>query len=92
MSRQGLSYQIQLLDDFVAKGVTAAQVRRNSRHQVDSGKRAWKVTARPGDAGRYEQPVNWGMTAVDVVAAGKHDYCESVRRWAQRTHADIKSH
>jgi len=90
MSAEGLANQIRLLADFVEGGVTPAEVRRTSRPQVDSGKRTWKITARPGDTGRHEPPVVWQMLAVDVVAAGKDRYIESVRRWAEQTHAALR--
>lgn len=91
MSRDGLAYQIKLLADFVEHGITPAQVQKNARFQVDSGKRAWKVTARPGDAGSYKKTPKWEITAVDTVAAGKSYYIESVRGWANSIHKTLAS-
>jgi hypothetical protein len=89
MSPEGLAYQIQLLADFVEGGISPADVRRERSSQVDSGKRSWKVTARPGEAAGYSVEMNWKMTALDVVATGRDAYIESVRRWADLTHEAI---
>ncbi len=86
----GLRYAKQLLVDFVEGGVTPQEVRERSRDTVDSGKRSWKVKARPGLVGSYVHPVHWKMTAADVVAGGADCYCASVRAWAKSALEDIR--
>jgi hypothetical protein len=81
-SVEGLRYARQLLAGFVVGGLTPEEARRRNREAVDSGKRDWSITARPGDYGAYERPVNWTMRAWDVVAAGSGRYQDSVRAWA----------
>jgi hypothetical protein len=82
-SREGLAHARGLLADFVVRGVSPQQVRRERRGEVASGQRAWTVTARPGNRGAYAQPVRWTMTGRDVVAAGEPRYRASVRAWAE---------
>jgi hypothetical protein len=82
-SAEGLVEGKQLLVAFVQDGVTTEEIRRRNRVKVDSGKRSWKVTARPDSIGAYSQPVQWTMTAADVVAGGADHYCNNVRAWAK---------
>lgn len=88
-SAEGLAVGKQLLVDFVERGLEPQQVHRNNRWRVDSSRRDWSVTARPGNRGIYEQPIVWAMTAADVVAGGAAGYIENVRKWAAITHSDI---
>lgn len=88
-SAAGLAYARGLLDEFVVRGQNPQAVRRRNRPQVDSGRRDWSITARPGDHGAYEPPVTWTMTAADVVAGGAENYVENVRTWARAIHHDI---
>ena len=81
-SPEGLQYALNLLVDFVERGVTTVESRANSRDQVRSDKRKWNVAGRPGSVGAYAHPVAWTMTAGDVVAAGEPHYRERVRAWA----------
>ncbi|MBP9502858.1 MAG: hypothetical protein KBF17_11920 [Candidatus Promineofilum sp.] len=82
-SVEGLALSRQLLVDFVERGLSLWEARRNNRERVASGKRDWSITARPGNQGAYERPITWTMTAADVVAAGAERYCECVRLWAR---------
>ena len=82
-SPEGLTYARQLLAEFVVNGTSPAEVRRRNRAEVNSRNRNWKITGTAVAFGAYDQPVNWTMTAVDVVAGGSENYCESVRTWAQ---------
>lgn len=90
-SPEGLEYSKGLLLDWLERGITPQETRRDRRDQVDSGKRDFKVTARPGRAGAYAHPVRWRMTARDVVQAGEPRYVESVRRWAQTILEDLRA-
>ncbi len=82
-SPDGLREAKQLLIEFVENGVSPQEMRRRSRDQVDSGTRKWKVTATADSHGAYLHPIQWKMTAADVVANGIDAYCDSVRAWAR---------
>lgn len=82
-SPEGLVYARQLLDQFVAQGMSPVAVRQQNRAQVSSRHRTWKITGTAVSFGVYEHPVTWTMTVVDVVAGGPENYCELVRAWAQ---------
>ena len=81
-SVDGLENAKTLLIDFVVHGLSTERVRKQNRDQVDSGKRQWKVTARPDSHGAYTYPVSWTMTARNVVAGDMEHYIENVQVWA----------
>lgn len=89
-SPEGLQVARGLLEDFVGRGLSPAEVRQRHRDAVDSGKRGFKITARPGARGAYPQPVPWTMTAADVVAGGTEGYIENVRAWARSVYEALK--
>jgi hypothetical protein len=88
-SPEGLAYASQLLAEFVENGAQPQDVRRERRDQVASGRRDWKVTARPGAVGAYAHAPRWTLTAADVIAAGSEHYRDSVRAWAASMHQAI---
>ncbi len=90
-SPEGLQYGIQLLVEFVDRGVAPEQVRKNNRASVDSSRREWKIRPKPGEEAHYPHPITWRMTAVDVVKTGADHYVDSVRAWAQSVLNDLRS-
>ena len=90
-SPDGLQHAMGLLVDFLERGQTPENLRLRSRDQVDSGKRQWKVTARPGSVGAYAHPPAWTLTARDVVAGGIENYLAGVERWAHAVLADLRA-
>ena len=90
-SPDGLEYGLQLLVNFVERGVSPQHVRRQSHSKVDSNKRNWKIRGKTGAQGSYRHPVRWKMTAQDVVAAGDDRYIDSVQEWARTILADLRS-
>lgn len=88
---EGLTYARQLLADFVERGLSTSEVRARAAPQVDSGKRQWKIKAKPGLSGAYPSPVEWKMTAADVIAGDMENYCENVRAWANSVYETLKS-
>lgn len=81
-SAEGLAVGRELLADFVERDIDPQQVRRNNQGRVDSSRRSWSITARPGNHGSYERPIVWAMTAADVVAGGAENYVDNVQDWA----------
>jgi hypothetical protein len=84
-SPEGLTWATHLLPEFVEHGVTTEEVRRRNRDTLDSSKRKWKITGTNASYGKYERPVQWQVTAADVIAGGMDNYCENVRAWARST-------
>ena len=82
-SPAGLHEARRLLAEFVERGTAPFEVRQRNRDRVDSGKRDWKITGTPTSHGSYQQPQQWVLTAVDVVAGGADNYCDNVRTWAR---------
>lgn len=89
-SPEGIATGKELLISFVEQGLAPEIVRQREREAVNSKNRDWKITARPGQIGKYEHPVKWTMTAMDVVANGADAYLVSVRTWAQAVLDDLK--
>ena len=84
-SPDGLRDAIRLLSDFLEGGVTPQQARDRGRSRLDSGSRQWKIKGTADTHGSYPRPIQWEMTAQDIVAGGADQYCANVRRWAQST-------
>ncbi|RPI86672.1 MAG: hypothetical protein EHM41_07715 [Chloroflexi bacterium] len=89
-SPDGLDYSRQLLVDFLEHGLSTQEVRQRSRDRVSSTNRKWKVTGRPGSQGEYKHPVEWKMTAKDVVSGGAENYVVNVQKWAERVFEDLR--
>ena len=89
-SPEGLRGATGLLDDFVGYGLTPEQVRKRDRAVVDSSQRTWKIKGTPASHGVYDRPVQWTMTAANVIENGADNYCDSVRAWARSLHEALK--
>jgi hypothetical protein len=87
---EGLRAARILLDDFVERGLSTAEVRRRYQAQVRSDRRTWKIKGQSGAVGSYPEPVRWTMMARDVTEAGKESYLESVSRWARSVQEDLR--
>jgi hypothetical protein len=86
---ESLTYSLQLLVDFVERGISPQLAREQRGATVDSSQRKWKIRARPGLHGCYRQPVRWSMTAQDVVKSGADHYIESMQQWVRTILADL---
>jgi hypothetical protein len=86
----GLRSAQRLLVEFVDGGVSPQEVRRRDREKVDSGKRKWKIKARPGLVAAYRNPIRWAMTSADVIARGVDAYNDSVGVWAKSVLAALR--
>ena len=82
-SPEGLNEARRLLVEFLEQGATPDEVRKRNRAGMDSSKRGWKIKGTAISHGSYDHPIQWKMTAADVVAGGATHYCDNVRRWAQ---------
>lgn len=89
-SPEGLRDARGLLATFVGDGLSPAEVRRRRAHELDSGRRDWKIRSTPESRGAYATPPQWTMTVADVAAAGHGRYYESVRAWARSVHAALE--
>ena len=88
-SREGLQHGLGLLKGFVVDGISPAEMRHLQRKTVDSGKRNWKIK---GDVtpGSWDRPIQWTMTAADVVAGGMARYCDNIEMWAESVYESLK--
>ena len=82
LSQEWLISAKQQLVDFLEHDVSPQTMRQRIASSVDSGKRAYHIRATPESFGQYEFPIEWTMTAKDVVSAGIDRYYTSVRQWA----------
>lgn len=80
----------QMLGEFLA-GATPQQMRVKLHQQADSGKRTHTITGTPASFGRYQNPVQWTLTAQDVVTAGTEAYLVMVERWAQSIYRALQT-
>ncbi|MFZ0548545.1 MAG: DUF5946 family protein [Candidatus Promineifilaceae bacterium] len=89
-SPEGLTHSRQLLKRFIVEGLSPEQVRQQSKKQVASINRDWKITSTADSHGSYDFPVKWRMNAADVVAGGIENYCENVERWANSIYRTLE--
>lgn len=89
-SPDGLRGAITLIEDFLERGVSPVDARRQQRASVTSNNRTWKIKGTPNSHGEYERPIQWTMTAQDVIENGLDNYLESVRMWARSVYDALK--
>jgi hypothetical protein len=90
-SPDGLNGAMQLLTDFLVRGLSPQAVRQRDKTKLDSGNRKNNIKASPASRGAYSHPVNWTITAKDVVEGGLDAYSDNVRAWAQAVLQDLKA-
>jgi hypothetical protein len=90
-SPKGLEQALHLLVDFLENGLTPEEARRRRQEQVDSSRRTWKLTARPGWQAAYLHPIAWRKRTADIVRAGPDQYPANVRSWAASILADLRA-
>ena len=90
-SPEGLNEAIHLLSDFLVHRIEPEQVRSQRREVLSSSNRTWKIKGTPSSFGIYRPPVSWTLTAMNVIANGADNYCESVRTWAQSVYESLKA-
>jgi hypothetical protein len=86
LTREGWTYERELLREFLLEHRSPEVVRRQDRDLVDSGKRTFKITSRDG------LPVisrsTWARTILDVRIENAGVYCEDVALWAKSVLAE----
>ena len=90
-SAETLPGAVDLLVDFLIRGLTPSQVRKRARGRLSSSKRKYKIVASPGSHGAYIHPVAWTQRARDVVKNSPDRYNDSVRAWARATYEALKA-
>ena len=90
-SPTGLNEAMRLLERFVEQGATPQDIRRQQSATVNSRNRTWKITGTPDSHGAYHQPIQWTMTAANVIANGENQYCASVRTWARSVYEALRA-
>jgi hypothetical protein len=74
---------------YLAGSRSLDQIRSALHETARSDKRKTTITARDGNHGGYATPVEWTTRALDVVAAGKAQYVDRVRAWAESVIATL---
>jgi len=89
-SDEGLIWIEQKLRDYLDKGFSTEQIRRQAKNETDPSRRTWKVTRRPGDP--PQKSVAWSMTIMDIASKAQNagSYREWVKQWAQTTLREMK--
>jgi hypothetical protein len=82
-SPEGLQYGMRLLVNFLERDVTPERACHCNASRVGSGRRAWKIKGTANSRGLYPHPINWQMTACEVLGRGEERYPASVREWAR---------
>ncbi len=89
-SLEGLMWIEQKLRDYLEKGRTAAQIRRQASQEARQERRSWKVTHRLGEPEQQKNP--WTMTIIDVAlrSHSAESYRALVAQWAEATLKDMQ--
>lgn len=80
LSPQGWLETRRLLREFLIEHKPPAEIRRQNKDIVDSGKRNWKITAKDGLA--KISGTGWTKTILDIRLTDSEDYCADVTAWA----------
>jgi len=88
-AREGWLATRAMLAEAIARGAAPAELRQRHRGELDSGRRAWRVTRgerHPGGAA-----IVWTRTITDVRLDAPEHYQEDARRWAESILADTEA-
>ena len=88
LTAEGWLYERQLLREFLIENKTPAQIRKQHKDRVDSGKRKFKFKADDG-LPKIARTV-WTKTILDVRTEKADLYCSDVTAWAQAALADAE--
>ena len=90
-SPQGLDEAKRLLVESLEGGTSPEEMRKRNRWKVDSGNREWKIKGTPASHGSYDPPIEWTMTATEVIEGGIGNYRDHVRAWARSILASLEA-
>lgn len=88
-SRDGWLEVRKMLAQFIQEGVTPAEMRRQKRARLDSGKRTWSVT-KGAKLSEFDS-IAWSRTIAGVRLDNPDIYCEDVKEWAKSVLEDTAS-
>ena len=77
------------LAQVLRQGLTPADLRRQNRQKLDSGRRKWKVTR--GEKLAAVDSIAWTRTIADVRLDNHEVYCADVKLWASNLLADTEA-
>lgn len=89
MTREGWSYERDLLRQFLVEKKTPASIRKQIKNTVDSGKRTFKIKSRDGVP--VIDKTTWTKTILDVRAEKAEMYCEDITAWARSVLEEAES-
>ena len=87
-SRDGWLCAHELLFQFVCRGLTPTEARRQNRKSWDSGHRNWSISKGPKLPGVEE--IVWSYTIAEVRLDTAEHYCTDVGHWAETVLADTE--
>jgi hypothetical protein len=70
-----------LLREFLVENKLPAEIRKQNKDNLDSGRRNWKITAKDGIAKITR--TEWTKTILNVSLKNAEAYCADVTLWAQ---------
>ena len=80
LSLQGWLETRKLLREFLIENKPPAEIRRQNKNKVDSGRRKWNITSTDGIA--KISRTDWTKTILDVRLENAEVYCADVTTWA----------
>ena len=81
MTREGWRFERDLLKEFLVENKPPADIRKQNKDVVDSGKRKFKIKSKTGLP--VIQKTTWEKTIVDVRSENAEVYCEDITAWAR---------
>lgn len=88
LSRAGWLGTRDVLVDFLIKGKSPADVRKQNRKRLASGNRTWRLKGGEPMAGL--DAGTWSQTIADVRLDNAASYCADVERWARAALSDVE--
>lgn len=80
MTREGWTYERELLREFLVENKSPAMIRRKIKDTVDSGKRTFRFKSKTGVPVINKSA--WKKTILDVRSESAEVYCEDINAWA----------
>ena len=89
LTPDGWRYERALLREFLIENKPPAQVRKEAKNRLDSGKRAFRIKSR--DRLPVMAKSTWSKTILDVRAETAEQYREDVSAWARSVLAEAEA-